>query len=177
MQGGVVRLPLPPFPTGVMRGRFHPTDGQLYACGLFAWAGNQNQDGGFYRVRYQDGPAHLPVALHAIQGGMIIGFSDPLDVGSASNPAHYKVKAWDLKRTANYGSRHINERAWEVTGATVGGDGRQVFLRIPSIEPTWGMEIRYEIKGADGRPVEGRIHNSIHHLDAARQLCKAGGRN
>ena len=33
-QGGVVQFPLQ-FPTGVMRGRFHPTDGQLYTCGLF----------------------------------------------------------------------------------------------------------------------------------------------
>ncbi len=40
-QGGMCALPLPPFPTGVMRGRFHPADGQLYACGMFAWAGNQ----------------------------------------------------------------------------------------------------------------------------------------
>ena len=29
-QGGMSALPLPPFPTGIMRGRFHPTDGQLY---------------------------------------------------------------------------------------------------------------------------------------------------
>ncbi|MFM7244172.1 MAG: DUF6797 domain-containing protein, partial [Planctomycetaceae bacterium] len=35
VQGGMVALPMPDLPTGVMRGRFHPTDGQLYACGLF----------------------------------------------------------------------------------------------------------------------------------------------
>ncbi len=56
-QGGMCALPIPLFPTGVMRGRFHPTDGQLYTCGMFAWAGNRTQPGGFYRVRYTGKPA------------------------------------------------------------------------------------------------------------------------
>lgn len=166
MQGGVVPLPLPPFPTGVMRGRFHPNDGQLYACGLFAWAGNQHQDGGFYRVRYTGGPAHLPVGLHALRDGMILEFSEPLDPETASNPGAYRIKAWDLNRTSNYGSRHRNERDWDVTKATVVGDGRRLFLRIPSIQPTWGMEIRYELRDTRGNRVVGRIHNTIHKLDA-----------
>ena len=53
-QGGMCALPMPQFPTGVMRGRFHPRDGQLYGCGMFAWAGNQSQPGGFYRVSLAD---------------------------------------------------------------------------------------------------------------------------
>ena len=36
-QGGLCELPLTQFPTGIMRGRFHPSDGQLYGCGMFAW--------------------------------------------------------------------------------------------------------------------------------------------
>src|ERR1043166_8010907 len=36
-QGGIGWLPLPLFPTGVMPPRFHPTDGQLYICGMYAW--------------------------------------------------------------------------------------------------------------------------------------------
>ena len=38
-QGAVCELPMPAFPTGIMRGRFG-ADGALYACGMFAWAGN-----------------------------------------------------------------------------------------------------------------------------------------
>src|SRR5271157_249060 len=41
MQGGECALPIPRFPTGGMRGRFHPGSGQLYTCGLFGWAGDQ----------------------------------------------------------------------------------------------------------------------------------------
>jgi hypothetical protein len=33
VQGGMVALPVPEMPTGIMRGRFHPADGQLYVAG------------------------------------------------------------------------------------------------------------------------------------------------
>jgi len=46
MQGAVTRFPLE-FETGVMRGAWHPHNGQLYAAGLYGWAGNTTQDGGF----------------------------------------------------------------------------------------------------------------------------------
>ena len=49
----------------MMRGRFHPGSGQLYCCGMFAWAGDQTQPGGFYCVRYTGKPVHLPIGLQA----------------------------------------------------------------------------------------------------------------
>ena len=42
MQGAVTRFPLE-FETGVMRGAWHPHNGQLYAAGLYGWGGQQNQ--------------------------------------------------------------------------------------------------------------------------------------
>ena len=79
MQGGMATLPIPQFPTGVMRGRFHPGDGQLYTCGMYAWAGNQTQPGGFYRVRYTGKPICVPVGLSARRDGMAITFTGALD--------------------------------------------------------------------------------------------------
>ena len=61
-QGGMCSLPIAALPTGVMRGRFHPHDGQLYACGMFAWAGNATQPGGLYRIRYTGRAMHCPSA-------------------------------------------------------------------------------------------------------------------
>ncbi len=53
VQGGVIDLPGIKFLTGVMRGRFNPGDGQLYACGMSAWGTDQLlRGGGLYRVRY-----------------------------------------------------------------------------------------------------------------------------
>ena len=117
-----------------------------------------------YRIRYTGSPAHLPVELHATKGGMSIEFSDAVDAESAANPKNYQVKTWSLKRTAGYGSKHYDEKPSIVKSATVTSDGKTVFLSIPAIQPTWCMEIKYNLKGTDGKPIRGTIHNTIHNL-------------
>ena len=165
-QGGMCELPMPQFPTGLVRGRFHPTNGHLYTCGMFAWAGNQQQPGGFYRIRTTGKPMHLPVTLEAKQRGVEVRFTDALSKSEAENPDNYSITAWDLRRTKNYGSKHYNERPWKVTRARLSEDGKTISLTIPDIAPTWGMEIRCFLKDPDGKRVERRIHNSIHRLGA-----------
>jgi hypothetical protein len=51
-----------------------------------------------------------------------------------------------------------------VTAASLSRDGRTVQLTIPKIAPTWCMEIRYRMKSAAGKPVEGTVHNTVHKL-------------
>ncbi len=164
VQGGMCQLPVEQFPTGVMRGRFHPGDGQLYACGMFAWAGNQNQSGGIYRVRYTGKPAYAPVGLNAARQTVKVTFTDPLDKEATEKPEAWTIEAWDLKRTRNYGSKHFNQRRWKVGKAVLSADGKTVTLTVPELAPTWGMLIRCKIKGAKGEDVQREIHNSIHAL-------------
>jgi putative heme-binding domain-containing protein len=164
MQGGMCALPIDDFPTGVMRGRFHPDDGQLYLAGMFAWAGNQQQPGGLYRLRYTGLPVHLPVGLSAKKASITLRFSGELDRETASLPSNYQLKAWGLKRTKNYGSPHLNEHSLRVTSAALSSDGRSVQLEVPALVPTWGMEIRYELRTDAGDPLRGVIHNTIHRL-------------
>jgi putative heme-binding domain-containing protein len=163
-QGGMCQLPIAPLPTGVMRGRFSPLDRQLYACGMFAWAGNATQPGGLYRIRYTGRPMWLPVGLRARKGSIELTFTDALDKAAASNPANYSLKTWSLKRTENYGSDHYDEQPLAVESAQVSDDGRVINLQTPTIQPTWGMEIACRLLGADGTPVERVIHNSIFHV-------------
>jgi putative heme-binding domain-containing protein len=164
MQGGMCALPIPPLPTGVMRARFHPGDGQLYACGMYAWAGNQTAPGGFYRIRATGKPMLLPTGLHATKKGLKITFTEPIDRASASDLSHYSVKTWSLKRTANYGSENHDEKTLRVTAASLSEDRRTVSLKLPDIQPTWAMEINYWLTGPDGKPRNGMIHSTIHHL-------------
>ena len=164
VQGGMCQLPFDQLPTGVMRGRFHPGDGQLYACGMFAWAGSQRQPGGFYRVRATGKPAHAPVGLETASRQLKVSFSDPLDRESTEKTGNWEIEAWDLKRTRNYGSRHYNQRPWQVTGVTLSDDGRVVTLDVPDLEPTWGMSIRCNTRGEGGVQVVREIHNSIHKI-------------
>ncbi len=164
MQGGVSRFPIPDFPSGLVRGRFHPSRDELYVCGMFSWAGSQQEPGCFHRIAYVDEPVHLPLTLKARKSTVEFSFSDPIDRESAENPEHYSVESWDLKRTPNYGSKHYNEQELDITDAKLSDDGRTVKLTIPDLAPTWGMEISYELKGKNGRAFEGEIHNSIYHL-------------
>ena len=177
VQGGMCELPLPVFPTGLVRGRFHPGDGQLYACGMFAWAGSATQPGGLYRVRHTGHPVHLPIRLEARPAVVRIGFSGDLDPASVSDVAKFKLKIWSLKRTANYGSQHHDERPLEVRSVRLESDRRTIRLEVPELRPTWGMEIVYDVRASGGEPVRGAIHNTIHSLgEAADAAGRANAR-
>ncbi len=147
-----------------MRPRFHPTDGNMYVCGMFAWAGNQTAPGGFYRVRPTGKPVDLPLELHASKETITIRLTDKITEKSANDPANYKIKIWDLKRSAKYGSKHLDEKSLSVTKAKLLPNQQTVQLTIPELQPTKGMEIRYELTGEDGRSFSGTIHNTIHEL-------------
>lgn len=163
-QGGMCELPLPTFPTGIMRGRFSPSDGQLYVCGMFAWAGSAVQPGGLFRIRYTGKPVYLPAKLEALKTGMKLTMTGDLDAKSVADPTNFSIQTWTLKRTADYGSKHYNERSLKVKSARLELDGHTIWLEIPDIEPTWCMEIRYTLRTKTGELVNGTIHNTVHRL-------------
>jgi hypothetical protein len=74
------------------------------------------------------------------------------------------VKTWSLKRSEQYGSKHYDEKPARVTAAKVSDDGKTLTLEIADMKPTWSTEIKYNIKGAGGAPVQGFLHNTIHRL-------------
>lgn len=168
-QGGMVELPIPQFPTGIMRGRFNPADGQLYACGMSAWATNQMiQTGGLYRVRYTGRPLHLPIEMKALTAGMQLKFAAPVNRSVAENPDNYAITTWDLKRTRNYGSDRYNTRELKIRKVTTSRDGKTVLIHLPDIQPTWAMEIKYELRAKDGTDFSGAIQNTIYSLEVGK---------
>ena len=172
VQGGVVELPMSDFPTGIMRGRFHPGDGQLYVCGLVGWSSNKIKPGGFYRVRYTGRPVHLPVELHARRDGLALTFTGPLDADSAADAGSYAVSRWTYRRTANYGSKDYKlsqpdqegRDDVEVSGVELSSDGRTVLLKIPDMKPAMQMEIQYRLRAADGKRLSHVIQSTVHGL-------------
>ena len=165
VQGGIGALTIPDLPTGIMRGRFNPQNGDLYVCGMSAWATNKlDQPGGFYRIRATGKPAYAPIALNAHLRGIDLTFSNPLDAKSAANPANFKVTTWSLKRSEKYGSARQDVRELKITGVSLGEDRMKLSLTLPEIAPVQQMEIQYNLKGADGAPVTGTLENTIHVL-------------
>jgi len=165
-QGGMVELPVPQFPTGMMRGRFNPKDGQLYACGMSAWATNQMiQVGGLYRVRYTGRSLHLPVEMKALTSGMQLTFSAPLDKAVAEDKSRYTISTWELKRTRSYGSKRYDTRELTIDQVTLADDGKTILIHLPDIQPTWVMEINYALKSEEGKTFEGVVQNTIYELE------------
>ncbi|MDE0838012.1 MAG: c-type cytochrome [Kiritimatiellae bacterium] len=163
MQGGQVRLPIPEFDTGVMRGRINPANGQLYAAGMFAWAGNKHAPGNFHRVRYTGQPVHVPTALRAVKSGLEIDFPVSLDADSVS-PDAIEVKSWHIVRGPNYGSGHKDEQELVISATTLSKDGKTLHLTIPDIAPTRCMSIKAKPRTTDGHTFAFEINNTIHYL-------------
>ena len=165
MQGGMIALPIAQAPTGLIRGRFSPLDGQLYTCGMFAWAGNQTQPGGLYRVRYTGGPVDVPVGVKARTGELTLTFSDPLDPAASADPGRFQFRVLALNRSQNYGSDHIDEHPVPITAAHLSTDARSVTLTIPDLAPTWCYELNYELKNSQGNPITGALDGTINQLE------------
>lgn len=170
VQGGIFELPIPRFSTGVMRGRFNPGDEQLYLCGLSAWGSTQPQLGGLYRIRKVEQPLVIPIGIKATLEGIELSFTEDLDLNSVHQIANYSVKTWDLLRSRNYGSKHYNEKDLVVTKAELGKDRKTIKLTILEIKPTWVMEINYQLRGKDGKSIEGSIQNTIHQLSKSSTI-------
>jgi hypothetical protein len=78
------------------------------------------------------------------------------------------VRIWDLIRSRKYGSKHHNEQRLQVAKAELDASGKTISLTIPSIKPTWVMEISYKIKDSRGNSREGLVQNTIHQLGKSK---------
>ena len=161
-QGAMVALPLPPFATGIMRGRFHEPSGQLFCCGLYGWSGARTRPGGFYRVRYVGGPVVMPTAMRSVVGGLELTFGVAIDPGLAADTDSYSIKTWSLRRTKNYGSKHHDVTQLVVNKAVLSADGKTARLTVVGLVPTMCIEVGCDLETADGKDLRAKIHGTLH---------------
>lgn len=172
MQGGMVQFPRIEFPpTGLMRGRVNPKDGQIYLCGLRGWQTAGAKEGGFYRVRYTGEPVTMPTALSVRPNGVAIASpsrSMPMPPGTSA------TTVWSSGTTfipATYGSAEVSAEdakkkshdKVEVKAATLSKDRRTVTLEMP-VKPVMQMKIKLFLKSAEGQPIAHEIYNTIHRV-------------
>lgn len=140
-QGAAVPLP-GGFNSGVHRGRFSPHDGQFYVSGMTGWGTYTPDDGCLHRVRYVGGAANLPVAFEARDNGVLLTFSEKLHVSASDADLHF-AQCWNYRVSAAYGSPELSLRhpgkpghdVLQITSAHLLGDGKQLFLEIPQLQP------------------------------------------
>lgn len=170
-QAGMVRFPLK-FQTGLMRGRVHPKDGQVYVSGLRGWQTDGTKDGGLYRVRYTGKPVHTPLELHALKDGLQIQFTGELDAASATDLASYAIEQWNYNYSGSYGSPELSvadpkvkkHDKVELKSARLAKDKKTVLLEIAGFQPANQMKIKMSLKAADGTAINQEIYNTVHKL-------------
>ncbi|HTL57602.1 MAG TPA: DUF6797 domain-containing protein [Candidatus Limnocylindrales bacterium] len=157
-QAAIVALPFQ-FDAGLMRARFNPADGQVYATGLSGWQGPPDgKDGCLQRLRYTGRPAKLLDDLKVQHDGLALRFNFELDKAAALNAANYQLEQWNYLWSANYGSdqysvEHPGQKGHDrvpIQDIKLSNDKRQVFLTIPGLRPVNQVEIRLALQAADG---------------------------
>jgi hypothetical protein len=168
VQGAVTKMPFAEFPTGVMRGRFHKDDGQLYVCGLVGWSSNKSKPGGFWRIRYAGKPLHIPLKFQVVKDGVVVNFSKPIDKETATDADSYQVQMWNYKWAANYGSPEYKVNGegkgrdtLSVKSATLSADGKSVYLQMPGLKPCMQIRVKYDLDAADGSALAQEIYGSV----------------
>ncbi len=171
VQGGIVLLPIPEFPTGIQRGRFHPRDGMLYVCGLFGWSSDKTLSGGLYRIRYTGAVVRVPDSLSVTRNGVLLHFPLPLDAQTAADRHNYVVSRWNYQRSENYGSGDYRVSDGKpgrdpvpVSQVSVSHDRQSVFLHIRDMVACMQMRIQYGLQEADGEAVAGIVDHTVHVL-------------
>jgi hypothetical protein len=179
VQGGAIKLPIEPFPTGILRGRFHPRDGRLYLAGLFGWAGDRTFPGGFYRVGYGGSPIGLPVLARAAKGGIWLRFDAPLEAKNAAEPRRFEIERWNYRRAESYGSKEYRVSDGEFGRDRLAAsavehlrDGRTLFLAVPDLRPAMQMRLRYRLQSAAGARIAGELMLTVHALGDDETLRK-----
>ena len=57
----------------------------------------------------------------------------------------------------------------KIEQVTLADDGKTVMIQLPEIQPAWVMEIKYTLKGEDGKAFEGAVQNTIYELEGIVQ--------
>lgn len=181
-QGAVIKFPFK-FPSGIMRGRFHPKDGQLYVSGLNVWQSDAAKFGCFSRVRYTGKPVTMALEVRTKKDGVELRFSAPLEGVSAGDKENYNVERWNYAWTGAYGSADLKvsdgtkgKDTMTITDVTVSPDRTTVFLKLADMAPCMQMRLKYKVQAADGADVDHEIHSSIHRVPGMQAAAWESGR-
>jgi len=169
VQGGVAPLDIK-FLSGVCRGRFHPTDGNMYVCGLNGWQTAAQKDGCLQRVRLTGKPLDTVTKHEVTETGVTLTFTRPLDKKAAETPANYKAAWWNYRWSGDYGSKR-----WKVSNGLVEGQDDLVIasaklLDEKTVELTFAggvksvmqLQVGYNVAADDGKAVTGSVFLTVH---------------
>lgn len=169
-QAAVVPLPWK-LDIPILKGAMHPKDGSLFLCGLQIWGAEAPKISGLKRVRLTAKSNPQPVDVRAVQEGVVLQFSEPLDEFSVAAPEAFLAQRWNYKRTPNYGSAHYKidgtpgHELLPVVGAILSKDAKSVFLRLDGMVPVMQLQVDWDLKFANGTSVKNFADFTIRSLE------------
>ena len=170
VQGGIVKFPWA-FPSGLMRGRFSPTDGQLYVCGLRGWSSRAAKECILQRIRYTGKPVNMVLDARTTKTGMEVTFTSLLDPASV-DLQNISAEWFSVTRSGNYGSgesgvidpKKKGREEVEIKSARLAADGKTIALEIPTLRPVTNLVLKFKLKAADGAPLSQELDYTINRL-------------
>jgi hypothetical protein len=154
-QGAVWKFPVT-FPSGLMRARFNPADGQLYVCGLRGWGTTGTSNGVLARIRYEGSQLPVPVGFEVVKNGLKVTFSGPLDRKRAEDEQSY---------SGTWATGFKSERAdLPIDSATLSPDGKSATVVLETMRPVVNFTLKYDLRSAKGERVTGELNGTINRV-------------
>lgn len=168
-QGAVMPL-LSGFPSGVLNGRMHPRDGQLYLAGFQIFGSSGSRTGGIFRVRPGKTPGWLPREIRAEKRGILMNFDAPLSADLAAELGRYSADRWNYHQTHQYGSGNYRtdndqpgQEAIPVSSAKLSTDRKSIFLGIRDMQPAQSLRLTYRLPAPGVEKIEN-AYLTLHSL-------------
>ena len=141
------------FLSGIHRGRFHPTDGQLYVVGMSGWGTYTPADGCFQRLRYTGKPVLAPAEYQVHENGVCIKFNGPLSASMVEDADKHFAQCWNYRYSQGYGSAELSTTHPGMVGhdhltilsTHLLDDEQTLFLEIPDLQPTSQLHLNLQI--------------------------------
>ncbi|MBW3628026.1 MAG: cytochrome c [Gemmatimonadetes bacterium] len=177
VQGAVVSL-LRGTQAPILKGQYNPLDGHLYLTGFRIWDSNATEVTAIDRLRYTGRPSTIPLAVQGGAQGILLRFATALDP-VASDPARFQLQRWNYRRSSAYGSGNFRvdgspgRDTLTIAAAHLSPDRRSLLLLVPDVREVMQMQLSYDVRLADQRPVTDTLYMTLHRV-AEMDLTAAG---
>ena len=168
-QGGVHRLPFQ-FKSPILKTYADPDTGDLYLAGLQVFGSKAKETAGIRRIRHTGrSSAFLPIHARSTDLGLLLTFSQPLDLSNASHD-DFKVQRWNYLRSKKYGSGHYKlngkpgQEPLPIANIFLSKDSRQLLLAIPEMKSAHQIEAAFQVRSTKQAKLDDKVWLTAHHL-------------
>ena len=119
-------------------------------------------------MRYTGDPVQLPRSFHIHENGVLVSFTQPIDVKAIADLSNHFAQAWNYRYSPGYGSPEFAPCHAGAVGhepLRIAGvhpiDATTVFVELPSLQPVNQLHLLLQVD--KGRPQE--LFITVHRLD------------